>query len=87
MNKEPIVELGTEKRDLVSYEEIPELVRNAILATEDVRFFKHNGIDIIRLGGAVLSNITEGFGSQGASTLNPASRETIVFITGKNIEA
>lgn len=69
MNKEPIVELGTEKRDLVSYEEIPELVRNAILATEDVRFFKHNGIDIIRLGGAVLSNITEGFGSQGASTL------------------
>ena len=69
MNKEKITELGTEKRDLVSFEEIPDLVRDAILATEDVRFFKHSGIDLIRLGGAVLSNITDGYGSQGASTL------------------
>lgn len=44
-------------------------MKNAVLATEDVRFFKHNGIDLIRLGGAVISNITDGFGSQGASTL------------------
>lgn len=69
MNNEPITELGTEKRDLVTFDEIPDLVRNAILATEDVRFFKHNGIDLIRLGGAVLSNISDGYGSQGASTL------------------
>jgi len=69
MNKDLVTELGTEKRDLVEFDEIPDLVKNAVLATEDVRFFKHNGIDLIRLGGAVISNITDGFGSQGASTL------------------
>lgn len=69
MNKELVTELGTEKRDLVEFNEIPDLMKNAVLATEDVRFFKHNGIDLIRLGGAVISNITDGFGSQGASTL------------------
>jgi len=69
MNKDLVTELGTEKRDLVEFDEIPDLVKNAVLATEDVRFFKHNGIDLIRLGGAVISNVTDGFGSQGASTL------------------
>ncbi len=42
---------------------------DAILATEDVRFFDHFGIDIWRLGGAVLANFRDGFGSQGASTI------------------
>ncbi|WAA10589.1 penicillin-binding protein 1A [Fervidibacillus albus] len=69
MNDQLITELGTEKRDLVTFEEIPDLLINAILATEDVRFFDHSGIDLIRLGGAVISNFTDGFGSQGASTL------------------
>lgn len=69
MNGDLIAELGIEKRTYVSYNEIPELVRNAFIATEDVRFYEHNGIDIIRFGGAVLANITDGFGSQGASTI------------------
>jgi penicillin-binding protein 1A len=64
-----ITEVGSEKRDYVEYEDIPELVRNAVLATEDVRFFKHNGVDLIRLGGAVVANIKDGFGSEGASTI------------------
>ncbi len=69
MNNEVVTELGTEKRDLVAFDDVPELVKNAILATEDVRFFKHHGIDFIRLGAAVISNVRDGFGSQGASTL------------------
>lgn len=69
MNGEPVAEIGTEKRDLVEFDEIPKLVVDAIIATEDSRFFKHTGIDPIRLGGAVISNITDGFGSQGGSTI------------------
>lgn len=42
---------------------------DAILATEDVRFFNHFGIDVWRLGSAVIANFTQGFGSQGASTI------------------
>ncbi|WP_110927650.1 transglycosylase domain-containing protein [Bacillus massiliglaciei] len=68
-NGEVLAELGTENRDYVNYEDIPKKVENAFLATEDVRFYEHSGIDFRRLGGAVLANFTSGFGSQGASTL------------------
>jgi penicillin-binding protein 1A len=69
INRELFATIGAENRDFVVYEDIPKLMENAILATEDVRFYDHMGIDFYRLGGAVLANITDGFGSQGASTL------------------
>lgn len=49
--------------------EIPEVMKQAIIAIEDQRFEKHSGIDLIRFGGAVIANITKGFGSEGASTI------------------
>ncbi|ETT81113.1 transglycosylase domain-containing protein [Viridibacillus sp. FSL R5-0477] len=61
--------MGLEKREHVAYEDIPTEMRDAILATEDVRFFSHHGIDFYRLGGAILANLRHGFGAQGASTL------------------
>ncbi|SIT66272.1 penicillin-binding protein 1A [Edaphobacillus lindanitolerans] len=66
---EPFMTLGAQNREYVEYEDIPDEMREAILATEDVRFFKHHGIDFWRLGGAVLANFRDGFGSQGASTI------------------
>ena len=60
---------GVEKREYVNFDDIPELMENAILATEDVRFYSHHGMDFYRLGGAVLANFRSGFGSQGASTI------------------
>lgn len=60
---------GSEKREYVNYEDIPNLMEDAILATEDVRFYSHGGMDFYRLGGAVLANFRSGFGSQGASTI------------------
>ncbi|WP_445492246.1 PBP1A family penicillin-binding protein [Niallia sp. 03133] len=64
-----IAKVGSVNRDYVNYEDIPKLVKNAFIATEDSRFFKHHGIDPIRLGGAVVANITNGFGAEGASTI------------------
>lgn len=58
-----------QKREYVSIEDVPEGVTNAVLAIEDDRFYEHGAIDFIRLGGAVLSNVTDGFASQGASTI------------------
>lgn len=69
MDNKIIAEVGSEKRDYVEYEDIPKLVENAVLATEDVRFYKHHGVDLIRLAGAVVANIKDGFGSEGASTI------------------
>lgn len=69
MNGKVYTEVGAQDRIYTKYNEIPKLVENALLATEDSRFYKHHGIDFIRLGGAVIGNITGGFGSQGGSTL------------------
>ena len=68
-NNKEIAKVGAVNRDYVKYEDIPDLVRNAFIATEDSRFFKHHGIDPIRLGGAVIANFKDGFGAEGASTI------------------
>jgi penicillin-binding protein 1A len=53
-----IGEFALEKRIPLKYEEIPQVLRNAILAVEDVRFYDHIGIDPIRIMGAAWKNIT-----------------------------
>ncbi|MGE7759503.1 PBP1A family penicillin-binding protein [Peribacillus sp. NPDC097895] len=68
-NGKLLAEVGTENRDYVNYEDIPDLVEEAFLATEDSRFYKHHGVDLLRLGSAVIANVKNGFGSEGASTL------------------
>lgn len=68
-NNKEIAKVGAVNRDYVNYEDIPDLVKDAFIATEDSRFFKHHGIDPIRLGGAVIANFRNGFGSEGASTI------------------
>ncbi|AXK17647.1 TPA: PBP1A family penicillin-binding protein [Bacillus toyonensis] len=62
-------EYGAEKRTHVTYDQIPKVVENAFLATEDSRFYDHNGIDFKRTTKAVMENVTGGFGSQGGSTI------------------
>lgn len=64
-----IAEVGAVNREYVTYKEVPMLVEDAILATEDYRFYQHHGIDPIRLGGAVLANFQRGYGAEGASTI------------------
>ena len=53
-----IGEFALEKRIPLKYEEIPPVLKNAVLAVEDVRFYEHIGIDPIRIVGAAWKNIT-----------------------------
>lgn len=69
INGELFATIGQESRKYVKFEDIPDEMVSAILATEDVRFFDHFGIDLWRLGGAVVANFRHGFGSQGGSTI------------------
>lgn len=75
-----------EKRKYIKYEDIPQGMIDAILATEDVRFFDHFGIDIWRLGGAVLANFRDGFGAQGASTITQQVVKNSFFSNAKTLE-
>ncbi|MBA3766363.1 MAG: PBP1A family penicillin-binding protein [Acidobacteria bacterium] len=63
-----IGEFALEKRIPLKYEEIPPVMKNAILAIEDTRFYEHVGIDPIRIIGATFKNITTG-SREGGSTL------------------
>lgn len=60
---------GSENRTVVSIKDIPPHVINAFLAVEDANFYEHSGIDYKAVVRAVIANITDGFGSQGFSTI------------------
>ena len=62
-------EFAIEKRIIISYEDIPDVLRNAIIATEDEDFFNHIGINLWRIPGAVWANFQSGRKGQGFSTL------------------
>lgn len=68
MNGNKRKKLAYEKRENISYEELPEVLVNAIIATEDSRFFQHNGFDLPRF---LKASIQAAFGQDGggASTL------------------
>ncbi|MEH7108579.1 PBP1A family penicillin-binding protein [Bacillus sp. JJ1764] len=68
-NDQEVTEVGAVNREYANYADIPKVVENAILATEDYRFYQHHGIDPIRLGGAILANFQHGFGAEGGSTI------------------
>jgi penicillin-binding protein 1B len=57
------------KRRLVTYDEIPQNLVNAVLAIEDRRFFEHNGVNYFRLIEAIYRDVTSGQKQQGGSTL------------------
>lgn len=64
-----ISQFGEKRRIPVEYEEVPTQLINAVLDTEDARFFEHNGIDPIGIIRAAVILITTGKKSQGASTI------------------
>lgn len=67
-NGEEIAKLGTEKREKITYDEMPQVLIDAIVATEDSTFFQHNGFNAARFLKASISQVLGG-GGGGASTL------------------
>lgn len=61
-------DLGAEKREKITANELPQQLQDAIVSVEDRRFYKHIGVDPVRILGSALSNFTSG-GLQGGSTL------------------
>jgi penicillin-binding protein 1A len=61
-------EFGEERRAVVRIQEVPDLMRNAILAAEDERFYQHGGVDYLSVLRAAFTNVTSGT-QQGAGTI------------------
>ena len=64
-----IGEFGEERRSVVHIADVPPVLRNAILAAEDARFFEHSGVDVVGIARAALTNVVSGGREQGASTI------------------
>jgi penicillin-binding protein 1A len=61
-------EFGEERRAVVSIREVPDVMKQAILAAEDERFYQHGGVDYLSIARAALSNLASGT-QQGAGTI------------------
>ena len=68
-NGKEFAKLGLEQRVILEYDEIPEVLIDAIIATEDSRFFEHNGVDWARFLKASFLQLLGKSEAGGASTL------------------
>ena len=64
-----ITSLGNEKREKLKYDELPNVLVDAVVATEDSRFFQHNGLDAPRFAKAVMGQLAGHSDAGGGSTL------------------
>jgi len=61
-------EFGEERRAVVAIRDVPDVMKHAILAAEDERFYSHGGVDYLSVLRAALSNLSSG-SQQGAGTI------------------
>ncbi len=61
-------EFGEERRAVISIREVPDVMKHAILAAEDERFYQHGGVDYLSVARAALANLASGT-QQGAGTI------------------
>jgi membrane peptidoglycan carboxypeptidase len=74
-------------RQYVTWEQIPRTFVNALVASEDNRFFKHFGFDVVSIGRAVIKNYQAGRVVQGGSTLTQQTAKNLFKRSGRSYEA
>src|SRR5687768_12251539 len=80
-----IGEFGEERRSLISVREVPEQLKQAILAAEDERFYQHTGVDYAGVARAAYANLTQGGRRQGASTITMQVARNFFLTTEKTL--
>ena len=78
-----IGEFGEERRAVVSINDVPDLMKQAILAAEDDRFYTHGGIDYAGILRASVTNLAGGGKRQGASTITQQVARNFFLSTEK----
>jgi penicillin-binding protein 1A len=81
-----IAQIGEKRRVLVSYQDIPVVVREAFIAAEDQRFYTHHGFDYGGMLRAVWVDLTSGKYSQGASTITMQAARNMFLNLDKSIK-
>lgn len=68
-------------------QDVPDIMKQAILAAEDERFYQHGGVDAQGVVRAMLSNLLGGGKRQGASTITQQVAKNFFLSLGKNLHA
>lgn len=80
---EKVQEIKNEVSEFTTYDQLPKDYINAVIAVEDRRFFDHNGIDIISIGRAVVTNVKEKRLAEGGSTITQQLAKNTYFTQKK----
>jgi penicillin-binding protein 1A len=80
-----IAQFGAERRLFVPYEQVPQRLKDAVLAIEDTGFYEHGGVSLRGVARAALANLTGGT-PQGASTLTQQVARTFYLSTRRTAE-
>jgi penicillin-binding protein 1A len=83
---ELIGEFGDEKRVFLRIDQTPDILRKAIIAAEDERFYEHGGVDYIGVLRAVMSNFAAASARQGASTITMQVARNFFLSTEKTFD-
>ncbi|RIX53587.1 PBP1A family penicillin-binding protein [Paenibacillus nanensis] len=70
-------------REIAEFAEIPEVMRNAIVATEDERFYEHSGLDFWAIGRAVVKDVIARSAVEGASTITQQLAKNVFLSADK----
>jgi penicillin-binding protein 1A len=77
-------EFGEERRSFTPIKEVPKVMRDAVLAIEDARFYDHGGVDLVGIARAALAQLSEAR-SQGASTITMQVARNFYLSTEKTL--
>ena len=80
-----LAEIGDQRRTVVAPEDIPKLLKQAVLAAEDADFYDHEGLDYWGMARAMYKNVRDQRFSQGASTITQQVAKTFFLTSEKTI--
>jgi len=84
-NGDVLAEIGQERRSIVAADDIPEVIKWAVLAAEDADFFEHGGLDYFGMARAMIKNLREQRISQGASTITQQVAKTFFLSSERTV--
>jgi len=84
-NSNLITEFYIKQRELVSIEDVPDVLVKALVAIEDNRFYQHHGIDLYRIFNVLIIDVLRGEFVQGASTLTQQTAKMFLLTPEKRV--
>ncbi len=82
---EPVAELFHERRTVVSIDQIPEVLTQAVVAAEDAAFYQHAGLDYVGIARALLMDVRQMRLAQGASTITQQVVKNLVLSPERSV--